>query len=142
MSKKEERDWPALYIDYQESLKRNPALTLASWTNVNSLSYTYCSKQFAEISRLQTAELGSMLAPKAMKRLGTLIDAKDGNLATKAATSVLDRTGYSPQSVAISINNSATANMQSNLVIPPMFSNASNANEIKELLGVEDERKD
>ena len=98
-------DWPSLCTKYREERRSNPKLTLKAWCDSNKLNYSNASKQFAEIARLETAEMGSILAPSAMEKLGNLLQSKDEAISSKVATAILDRTGFSPKEQIVNVQN-------------------------------------
>jgi hypothetical protein len=98
-------DWPSLYSEFHEAIKENDMISLNAWCQLKQLNYTNTSRQFAEIARLQTAEIGATLAPKAMRKLGALLQSKDEAVSGRTATAILDRTGFSANSQAITVNN-------------------------------------
>jgi hypothetical protein len=112
-------DWPGLFTQYRNAVKAHPDLGLKEWCSTADLGdrYALVRKNFTELGRQIAGDRLAICAPNAAKRLEALVEAEDDELALKASTAVLDRTGLSPQQVAVTINNqSITA-----LAIPPLL---------------------
>lgn len=132
-------DWPLLYQEFGLVQDRDPTVTLARYCDDKGLSYTNCSRHFADISeaiKVATESKLRKLAPKAVDRIGKIVDSKDDGLALKAGQAILDRAGHSPQAVTLNVQANAQANQA--LIIPPMFGQ-EDADELKKLLGGSEE---
>ena len=126
-------DWPKLYSEFlkaqDDAQDQGLRLTLETWAAQKDLNYTYASKQFAELSRLLTANKLALIAPKAARKLDALLDVDDDNIAHKAAVAILDRAGHSPAAIQVAIQNNVT----STVVLPPIFP-ANYADDMKKML--------
>ena len=125
-------DWLGLKKQFEESGEK----FLRPWCEKNNLPYTYCSKQFTEINRLEESENIALarrklakFAPQAVDRIGQLTDSEDENVKLKASTAIVDRVGLNPQAATISIQNVNATQIQ----IPPMFS-SENKDDFKRVL--------
>lgn len=122
-------DWKTLHKQWEKTSN----LTLREWCEANSISYTYASKQFTAIEReieQHNLELArrklAKTAPIAADAIGELLYSSDDNVKLRASMANLDRVGISPNAMATQVN------VQVNL--PSMFSNAENQSELKSLL--------
>jgi hypothetical protein len=126
-------NWPDLYTKFlklqDEAKDQGQHLSLETFCNDNNLSYTNSSRQFAELARLLTGNKLALLAPKAAKKLGELLDVEDEAIQHKAATAILDRAGHSPAAIQVAIQNNVT----NTIALPPIFP-ANYANELKDML--------
>ncbi len=112
-------NWPALHKEWEKS-----PLSLRAFTEQKAISYTYASKEFTKIDKEQNEEaltktrhLLAQALPDFAKGLIELAQDEDKNIKLKAITSGLDRSGFSPQSVALQVNN--VTNTQ--VLIAPIF---------------------
>lgn len=122
-------DWKTLHKEWEKTT----ALTLREWCESQKLSYSYASKQFAAIEReIEEHQIAlarrklAKTAPQAADAIGELLYSNDDNVKLRASMANLDRVGISPNAVATQVN------VQVNL--PSMFSNAENQSELKSLL--------
>jgi len=112
-------DWPGLFTAYRTAASSNKGLELKSWCASNDLAdkYGIVRKNFNEMSRQLAGDRLALCAPNAAKRLSDLLDSEDEDVSLKASTAVLDRTGFSPQQVAVTINQQTVMAVS----IPPLL---------------------
>lgn len=132
-------DWVGLFSSWVAAQQRTQRLTLQEWCAQNDLAdkYPTVMKNFREISRQVAGDRLSLCAPNAAERLAGLIESPDDELALKASTAVLDRTGYSPQQVQVTLNQ----NTVNAVVIPPLLKE-DYSREIKSFIDAAEARDD
>lgn len=109
------------YAEFLKMQRENPKLTLKEFMEVRGLvSYTNTSRNFAHLSRVLAGDKLAMLAPRAADKIGELLDNEDSQVSQKAADSILNRTGFSPQALSLKINNNI-------VVMPPIFAKEEQA---------------
>lgn len=125
-------DWESLKKDFDKS-----NMLLRDFTSLKQISYSYASKKFSEMNAIENAELQAMttrklarLGPKAVDKIGQLLDSEDENVLTKVTFGIMDRTGNSPQAATINISNVNATQIQ----IPPMLA-SDNADDLRSMLG-------
>lgn len=130
-------DWVALRREYEDSGEPH----LLAWCTKKEISYSYASKKFSEIDRIEDMENLAVarrrlarMSPQAAQRLGELTDSEDEGTKLKASTAILDRVGLNPQAATINIQNVNATQIQ----IPPMFAE-ENRDDLKQLLGGDEE---
>ncbi len=130
-------DWLTLRNEYEASgIKFLRTWCATKIIDGKPLNYTYASKQFSEIARLEESEDVALarrklarFAPNAAEKIGNLVDSEDENVALKASTAIVDRVGLNPQAAIINVQNTNAVGV----IIPPMFSDDSRA-DLKEML--------
>lgn len=112
-------DWSALFTSYRTATTGMKGLDLKAWCVQNDLGdkYGVVRKNFNELSRQLAGDRLALCAPNAAKRLSDLLDSEDEDVSLKASTAVLDRTGFSPQQVAVTINQQTVMAVS----IPPLL---------------------
>lgn len=130
-------DWIQLRKDFEKSGEK----FLRPWCEKNNLPYTYTSKSFTELNRIEESENIALarrklarFAPQAAERIGELTDSQDENVKLKASTAIVDRVGLNPQAATISIQNVNATQIQ----IPPMFS-SENRDDLAKMLNGDEE---
>lgn len=124
-------DWKALYDEWN----RTPQSTLEQFCQKHSIGYTYASRTFkkfddeaeARSKRLAARKLQDAL-PETADKLIDHIRSDDESLSLKAVIANLGINGFTPQAAT----QATQVNLQVNL--PAMFSNAENQSELKSLL--------
>jgi len=111
--------WPTLHKEWEASPQ-----TLRAFCAERNLPYEYTSKQFTKIDKEQNADaiektkhILAQSLPGLARGLVELSRDEDKQVKLKAILGGLDRSGFSPQSVAIQVNN--TTNTQ--VLIAPIF---------------------
>lgn len=126
--------WYSQFDDWVKAKKKTKNLSLSLWCQQRQIPYGPAAQKFKAMSQLLTGEVLALTAPRAAERLAQLIEDPDPELALRASTSTLDRSGFSPQQVAIQINNNVTQQV----AIAPLFS-ADYSKKVNAFLGEPDE---
>lgn len=131
MGRPAENNWKALHREWE----RTTGLTLMEFCEARTLNYTNTSRNFQKIDdansehdKRLTARILTKNGPDSARQLVALSNSEDEAISLKAVTANLGMIGFSAQS-AVMANQ---VNVQVNL--PAMFSNAENQAELKSLL--------
>lgn len=132
-------DWPGLFTSYRNAMASTRDLDLRAWCNQVDLGdrYAVVRKNFVELSRQLAGDRLALCAPNAAKRLAGLIDSSEEDIALKASTAVMDRAGFSPQQVAVTINQQTVTAIS----IPPLL-REDYSREIKSFIDATEARDD
>lgn len=132
-------DWPGLFTSYRHAMATNRDLDLRAWCASVDLGdrYGVVRKNFVELSRQLAGDRLALCAPNAAKRLAALVDSPEEDIALKASTAVMDRSGFSPQQVAVTINQQTVTAIS----IPPLL-REDYAREIKSFIDATEARDD
>jgi hypothetical protein len=96
-------DYTALYQEFREAKANQQGLTLKIWCESKRLNYFGVSRRFSPLKLEETRQRLLNLAPRAASSLGRLLGSQDEGIQAKAATAILDRAGFNPQAVNISL---------------------------------------
>jgi hypothetical protein len=110
-------DWPTLFSDFLTKQRSDSNYELKDYCKETGLNYQFTSKNFALRARLIAGDTLAMLAPRAAKKLGECLDNEDANLSVKSSVAILDRAGFSPQAVSLTVNQTNVTAIQ----LPPLF---------------------